>query len=47
MALYKKLAKEKNKQDFEDWKTLDEPRFESIGKLYGTKKKRDFSNLKV
>jgi hypothetical protein len=47
MALYKKLAKEKNKQDFEDWKTLDEPRFESIGKLYGTKKKRDFSSLKV
>jgi hypothetical protein len=47
MTLYKKLAKEKNKQDFEDWKTLDEPRFGAIGKLYGTKKKRDFSNLKV
>ncbi len=47
MSLYKKLAKEKNKQDFDDWRTLDEPRFGSIGKLYGTKKKRDFLNLKV
>jgi hypothetical protein len=47
MTLYQKLSKEKNKQDFQDWKTLDEPRFGSIGKLYGTKKKRDFSNLKV
>jgi hypothetical protein len=46
MTLYKKLVKEKNEQDFKDWKTLDEPRFEALGKLYGAKK-RDFSKLKV
>jgi len=46
MVLYKKLVKEKNEQDFKDWKTLDEPRFDALGKLYGAKK-RDFSKLKV
>ena len=46
MALYKKIVKEKNEQDLKNWKTLDEPRFEALGKLYGAKK-RDFSKLKV
>ena len=46
MTLYKKIAQEKNEQDFKDWKTFDEPRFEALGKLYGAKK-RDFSKLKV
>lgn len=46
IVLYKKLAREKREQDLNDLKTLDEPLFEAVRKLYSGKK-RDFSKLKV
>jgi hypothetical protein len=47
MALYKRLAKEKNQQDINEWKRRDAHRFESVSTRKRDTKRRDFSNLKV
>jgi hypothetical protein len=47
MALYKRLAKEKNQQDINEWKRRDAQRCDSVSMRKRNTKNRDFSNLKV
>jgi len=46
IEFYKKAAGEKRERDLKDWKTLDEPLFEAMGK-FARARQRDFSKLKV